>query len=90
MTRKEKSEATLNKFGVPINSNLPNIESSEEANFRSSGEIARRAEALLAVSAVAKGFDRKWAIEFLDSGGGWEYATLEGLCCTNPELPFQH
>lgn len=77
MTRKEKSEAKLNQLGIPINPFLPNIESREEANFRSAEEVARRAEALLAVAITAKGFDRAEVIEWLQSLGTWECVTPE-------------
>ncbi|WP_211227331.1 DUF4272 domain-containing protein [Ferrimonas kyonanensis] len=57
--RKDRSEAILSKFGVPINKHLPYIEDSNEALIRTTSEVATRALALLVVAVKAEGLEQE-------------------------------
>lgn len=56
--RKKRSEALLRSENVPINEQLPYIESEKEAKTRTKEEIAYRAMSLLVVAAKGEGLEQ--------------------------------
>jgi hypothetical protein len=56
--RKQKSEAELQKKGIPINPWLPLVDSEEEVKLRTASDVAKRINALMALIAVADGAER--------------------------------
>lgn len=69
--RKERSHALLRRAGVPINVNLPMIETQSSAKFRTAQEVARRATvlAILAARAEPGGATREQAMGLLKNRG---------------------
>jgi hypothetical protein len=56
--RKRRSESVLRRDGVPINVNLPVIETENQAHFRSKQDVAYRALALLVVAVKGEGLEQ--------------------------------
>jgi hypothetical protein len=59
-SRKIKSEKRLKSESVPINANLPTIESESEAKFRESREILQRALCLIVVALKGEGLEKAY------------------------------
>ena len=57
MMRKKWMESVLKEQGIPVNQNLPAIESEAEVKVREPIEIAERLIALVAVAAKGEGID---------------------------------
>lgn len=70
--RKERSEELLKTFQVPVNPNLPLVESEAEARFRHSKEVATRAVVLYELISVAHSGDREDASWWLKEEGLWD------------------
>lgn len=76
LSRKEKTEKILEKEGIKINYNLPNIESDEETTIRTTKEIAARVTVLAVINFVAfDNIEPQEAISYFDDYNLWEYVT---------------
>ena len=71
LQRKERNGQSLKSLGVPVNPDLPRLESDAEAKFRDPKEIARRAIILYFVISVAHGTNRETASSWLKDEGLW-------------------
>lgn len=76
LSRKEKTEKILEKEGIKINYNLPNIESDEGTTIRNTKEIAIRVTILAVTNFLAfDHIDSETAIDYLKDHNLWEYVT---------------
>ena len=69
--RKERNVQLLERLAVPVNPNLPRVESDAEARFRDPKEAAKRAIVLYFVISVAHE-DRETALTWLKDEGLWD------------------
>lgn len=70
--RKERNVQLLERLAVPVNPNLPRVESDAEARFRDPKEAAKRAIVLYFVISVAHEADRETALTWLKDEGLWD------------------
>lgn len=90
LARKARSEALLKKHRVPVNANLPVIETAAEVSARDTATIARRALCLLVVALKGEGLEA----EFVDK---WKtahdlsahFTPLEKAFLSNPSPSAQ-
>lgn len=75
VARRGRSEERLAASGVPVNPDLPPLPSEEEVAPRPPADVARRAQALWAVAARARGLARDEAVELLQQRGLWDAAS---------------
>jgi hypothetical protein len=88
--RKQNSEAKLKRFGIPINPNLPIIESEANAKLRSPEEVAKRAVALCAVALRGEEIEQEEVLAFLRENGLWEAATPAEQAFLLNKAPLQN
>ncbi|MDG5493007.1 DUF4272 domain-containing protein [Psychroserpens sp. SPM9] len=80
LSRKERSIKFLEKKGVKVNYNLPNIESDDETTIRTPKEIAQRVTILAVTNLVAfSAITSEQAIEYLKSHKLWQYVTPDEI-----------
>ncbi len=88
--RKLRSEATLSKYKVPVNKNLPLIEDESDSLVRTKQEVANRALALLVVAVKAEGLEQD-IVERLVKGYQLESAlSPKEVAFINDKSPSQH
>lgn len=89
LARKERNEQFLKTLGVPVNSNLPYVESEREARFREPKEVAKRAVALYAVISVAHQADAEGAVSWLKGEDLWDVVTPKEKVFLESENPSE-
>ena len=67
-----ENEKFLIENGIPINENLPMIESEEETEIRKTSEIVKRVLILSYLNMLVEGVERDEIIEFLRESKLWE------------------
>lgn len=67
INRKHKSEATLQKHQIKLNTNLPCIPSTEQINLRDKSEIINRIYALTVITAKAEGIPEEQIEQLISS-----------------------
>ena len=59
LQRKERNEQLLTRLGIPVNPNLPRVESEAETKLRNPQDVAKRAIVLYFVISVAHEANRR-------------------------------
>lgn len=72
LDRKERNTQLLRGLGVPVNPDLPVVESEAEARFRDPKEVAKRAIVLYFLVSVAHGAHKETASTWLKDQGLWD------------------
>jgi hypothetical protein len=89
LERKERNEQFLKALGVPVNLNLPHVESEKVARLKEPNEVAKRAVALYSLVSVAHLADPQGAISWLKNEGLWEAVTLKEKVFLESQNPSQ-
>lgn len=90
VARRLRSETILRAEGVPVNAELPFIESAAEALKRSKEEVALRTVCLLFVAAKAEGLGQEVAERVLELYGLRSHLTPKELAFVLDNSPSQH